>query len=116
MGHMHDYPEPGKYLALCRKAFALTAQGIRVQLAWNSRPLDAAGWKRQFIQDLHFRINRKEGPYDVWRKQDPDYQVKLRRDQDRLHQKIRARVRVYQFETDDVRRRYGHLLDRYDDL
>jgi hypothetical protein len=64
---------------------------------------------------VNVAINRKAGISDVaCRKQDPDYQARLRRDAWRLRD-IARRVRVYQFETPEVRDRFSHLLSRYDD-
>ena len=113
MSYMSNYPKHSEYLASCRKAFEITASGGTVKLFWDSSPLDAAGWKREFLRALHRRINAKEGPYDIWRKQMPDYQLCMARDRARLRE-IRRRVRVYEFETPEMRKRFGHLLSGYD--
>ena len=77
----------------------LRLRGDRAMLAWL----------------VHAAINRKAGIPDVaCRKQDPDYQTRLCLDAGRLRD-IRRRIRVYQFETEDVRRRFAHLLSRRDD-
>jgi hypothetical protein len=61
-------------------------------------------------------INRKAGVPDArGRKQESDYQWALRRDANRVEDRLRRRVRIYQFETKDVRGRLGHLLSEYDD-
>lgn len=62
-------------------------------------------------------INRKAGiPDTKGRKQESDWQWAARRDQRKLHDKIRHHVRVYQWETRKVRERFSHLLaDRDDD-
>jgi hypothetical protein len=59
---------------------------------------------------LDVAINRRNGMSDEpFPKCADDYQLRLRRDQSRL-QDMARRVRVYQFETSEVRRRFGHLL------
>ena len=81
---------------------------------WDSR-LDRQAAQRRLSMLINVAINRKAGIPDVaCRKQESDYQTHLRRDQRRL-QDIRRRIRHYQFETAEVRRRFGHLLSRYDD-
>jgi hypothetical protein len=60
-------------------------------------------------------INRKAGIPDFpHEKCHLDFQNRLRRDQQRLKD-IHNRIRVYQFETKEVQRRFSHLLSRYDD-
>ena len=59
---------------------------------------------------LHVAINRKAGIPDYFgRKDDPDYQMRLRRDRNRL-QDIANRIRVYQFENEECKSRFSHLL------
>jgi hypothetical protein len=71
--------------------------------------------KRRLPFLLHVAINRRAGIPDVaCRKQESDYQVGLYRDSWRLRD-IARRVRVYQFESQEVRRRCAHLLSSYDD-
>ena len=69
-------------------------------------------WNRQF----HNAINLKSGLMG-WKEID-DYQdeyIKMTRDQGNLHSILRIRLRVYQFETKEVGKRYSHLLaDRSD--
>jgi len=65
---------------------------------------------------VNVAINRKAGIPDVaCRKQESDYQASLYRDAARLMAITRNRVRHYQFETAEIRGRFGHLLSRYDD-
>jgi hypothetical protein len=65
---------------------------------------------------LHVAINRKAGIPDIaCRKQESDYQIAIARDCRRVHDKIRHRVRVYQFETAEIRARFGHLLSSRDE-
>lgn len=76
--------------------------------------------KEQARRQLHWlidvAINRKAGLPDVRDHRDtPDYLTRLRRDYWRLIDIRQRRIRVYQFETPEVRRRFKHLLSRYDD-
>jgi hypothetical protein len=49
------------------------------------------------------------------RKWDSMEQVRMARDCRAVRDRVNRRVRVYQFETKEVRRRFGHLLSRYDE-
>jgi hypothetical protein len=74
---------------------------------------DQARRRLYFLLDV--AINRKAGiPDEPFPKCGQDYQLRLRRDQSRLRDLAR-RVRVYQFETGKVRRRFGHLLASRED-
>lgn len=109
------YRYVSEYLALAREAFAATARGQRVRLAWNGRALDAAQWRASFRRALHRRINAKGGVMSEGRKHSPEYQTGLVRDAERVRARLQRRVRFYQFETAEVRARLGHLLsDRAD--
>lgn len=58
---------------------------------------------------LSERINRHIPGYGIGRKWDNDYQVRLWRDSRRLRD-IAARIIVRQFETEEARARFSHLL------
>jgi hypothetical protein len=102
------------YLDFCRRANRTTRQGGTVQLSWSAKPLDAAGWHRDFISALFRRIDNKAGIEQFGRKHSDQYQMGLKRDAYRLRD-IRNRIRVYQFETPELTRRFGHLLAHHDD-
>lgn len=59
-------------------------------------------------------INRKAGIACRDRCCDPLIWVGWLRDRQRLLE-IHKRIRVYQFETEEVKKRFSHLLSRYDD-
>lgn len=108
--HVHDY------LAFVREARAILARGGRVRLHWAGRDLDADGFRRELRRALDSRINAKAEPdRPRGRRDDPDHVRALRQDQRDLRDRVARRVRVYQFRTPEVRRRFGHLLARYDD-
>jgi hypothetical protein len=74
---------------------------------------DRARRRLHFLIDV--AVNRKAGiPDEPFPKCAADYQVRLRGDQSRL-QDVARRVRVYQFETAEVRRRFGHFLASRED-
>lgn len=60
-------------------------------------------------------INKKAGWGPRGRKDSPEYAAQAYRDQQAIRRRITQRVRVYQFETPEARRRFGHLLSRRDD-
>jgi hypothetical protein len=106
--HLHSY------LEFCRKAKVHTATGGHVQLFWNSRLLDAAGWHREFVSALFRRIDDRAGIRPSGRKHTNEYQIGLMRDAQRLRDS-HIRIRVFQFETPELRERFGHLLSSYND-
>jgi hypothetical protein len=73
-----------------------------------------------FLRGLNLKINTYGGILagrELWRKWDDDYRVQLWRDRQALWQILRQRYRIYQFETQEVRSRYSHLLaDPHEDL
>ena len=99
------------YLAMCRRAEEAFRRGARVRFGYGAS-MDRVEFWRAFRRALHRRIT---GPLPAWRKLDPQYQIALRRDADRVRDRVERRVRVYQFETQEITRRFGHLLARYDD-
>lgn len=71
-----------------------------------------AEYRDQIIQNA---INARGGLVFKGRKFEPDYQVNLVRDKHLLAD-IKNRIRVYQFNTKEVRERFSHLLaDRNED-
>ncbi len=73
-----------------------------------------------FMRGLNCKVNTYGGilaERERWRRWDYDYQVRLWRDQQRLWQILCQRYRIYQFETNEVRSRFRHLLaDPHEDL
>jgi len=114
-----NYEHVAAYLAFQHNARAHLAQhaGGTVTLQWGF-PLTAEQFRLDTLKALHRRINLKAGiPADggAGRKFESDYQISMRRDRDHVHDRMTRRIRVYQFETPEIRRRFGHLLSRYDD-
>ena len=51
----------------------------------------------------------------VWRNWGCEEEIKMYRDCMAVRKRVNERIRVYQFETKEVRRRFSHLLSRYDE-
>jgi hypothetical protein len=86
-----------------------------VRLEWGGREYDAEGWRRQFRKALDRRINLKAGPEPPWRKLDPDYQRQLERDCRAIRDNRQRRIALHQIATPELKRRFGHLISRWDD-
>lgn len=109
------YQHAGPMVEAYRKAFAhLRSPGATIKMNWAATPIDMNGFRREFVEALHRRINLKQAPTPKWRKLSERSQVAMRRDKHRLED-MHRRIRVYQFETDECRRRFGDRLARYDD-
>lgn len=70
------------------------------------------------LQGLNRKINTHGGilpERERWRRWDEDYQGRLWRDQHSLWQIRHLRHRIYQFETQEIRSRFGHLLACHED-
>lgn len=100
------------YLAMCRRAARAFAEGRRVHFGYGEPPMDEHEFWRAFRRALHRRIT---GQLPAWRRLDPAYQVALQRDANRIRDRVQHRVRIFQFETPELRRRFGHLLSSYDE-
>jgi hypothetical protein len=86
---------------------------------WPGRTIET---EQQFHEWLLCGLDRKINTHgglldecEGWRRWDDLYQGWLKRDQYRLWQIMHTRERIYQFETAEVRSRFGHLLARYED-
>jgi hypothetical protein len=105
------YNYAGDMLRLYRRAFAAVKEGVEVCLHWNDRPMNLAAWRAEFMRALNARIN---GPQPLYRKLEPEWQIGIMRDRRRLAD-MANRIRVYQFETNEMYQRFGNRLARYDD-
>jgi hypothetical protein len=99
------------YLAWVREVEAGIRAGRAVQTHWAARTYTTmAAWKADLLRAIHRRINDRAGGLPTGRKWGADYAAAARRDQGRIRDWVLRRVRVYQFETAEARRRYKHLL------
>lgn len=107
---LRDYPEARRLL---REGRAFTVG------RWPGRSIETEEkFHAWFMRGLNRKINTYGGilaERERWRKWDHDYQVCLWRDQQSLWQILNLRHRVYQFETKEVRRKFGHLLAHHED-
>lgn len=110
--HISALPRKGAYARAWRTLLAL-APTDTVKLDWNNI-CSAGEARRQFRNALQRRISGRAGASVQGRKCDPEYQLRLWRDSRRLRD-IAHRIRVYQFESDEARRRFSHLLSHHDD-
>jgi hypothetical protein len=112
---LRDLPAPGAYVAAWKRANAVVAAGGTVRTSWAGADLDAAAWRRNVRDALDRRINARGGLVQTGRKWEYLYQLELERDARAIQARLTRRVRVYQFGTPEIRKRFGHLLSRYDD-
>lgn len=108
---IRDLPSPGAYARAWRTVKGLPA-GARVKHPdWARGTVTASEMLAEMRRALQRRINIRGGkPQD----NDP-MPIELVRDSRRLDDILRRRVRVYQFESDECRARFSHLLARMDD-
>jgi len=109
------YQHVGAYLAAVRRAHAALAAGKRIRMWWGDwEGVDRAGFRKEFVAALHRRITRKVEPDPRGRKDSQEYRTGMLRDKYRLIDSAR-RIRIYEFETDDCRRRFGDRLATRDE-
>lgn len=108
------YQHVGEILAFYRWARAETEAGRPIRLSWAGRSYDADGWRRQFRLALDRRINLKVGPEPRWRKLDDRYQTEMERDCRAIRDKVQHRSSLHQITTPELRRRFAHLISRWD--
>lgn len=91
-----------------KKRVAAAPQGTEFKVDWCTS-WSASEFQAEYGKILDQAINARAGVQFKGRKFDPDYQIKLIRDKNRL-QDIHRRIRVYQFESDEDKSRFSHLL------
>jgi hypothetical protein len=119
-----NYGHVSGYLRWAKAAFALVNAGGQVSIRRWDDPIGLDEFRRKFCEALNNRINLKGGR-DLRnvlnhrgrraRKFDQDYETGFYRDQRRVRDIILTRLRVYQFETREVRARFGHLLATHEE-
>lgn len=104
------YPQAGAYLEAWQRARTITEQGGRIQMFWNTNPLDVNGLHREMQGAIDRRINAKGNIEGAGRKLDQDYQVQLGRDRRAIEAKLNDRVVLEYIGTPELKRRYAHLI------
>jgi len=90
-----------------RKMHAALAGAITVRTWWSCPGLSGEAFRSWFLDRLMAKINRHDRRQG--RRLTPEFQASLYRDAQRLKD-IQHRIIHRQFETDILKRRFGHLL------
>ena len=106
--------DPAKYDEC---ADVLRCRGIswsHVKAGWGGR-LKRHELERELAHYVNTAINRRAGIRDEGsRKRSEEYQFKLFTDCRRIRGHFNNRIRFYELETPEMRKRYGHLVSTYE--
>lgn len=110
------YPNPAYYVSQWRLAKRY-AQECPTQTVVVDRWLYSTARHEydKFIAAMNRRINSRGNLCQSGRRMSDEYQNALRGDVQDLREKLTQRIRIYQFRTDIMRKRFGHILDSYSD-
>ena len=117
---IRNLPEAGAYVRAWKRGKRITAEGGRFAMDWAGSDLTADQFNRKMRGYLDARINLRGGQMSLGgpllaRKGTAEYQISLWRDCRAVRDILTRRLRVYQLETPEMRKRYGHLLASYSD-
>ncbi len=103
--------KPGmqKYQAAVARVKAAPA-GTKFKVDWATTRTKEEFLAEYYDKIIQNAINARGGIEFKGRKFDPDYQTNLRRDQQALETIRTTRIRVYQFNTPEIKKRFGYLL------
>jgi hypothetical protein len=106
-----------EYLTCVRRAFQFYRDNPtgKIKTDWACKGKTEEQFRKWFLDALDRRINSKGGLVEIGRKYDSLYQIAMYRDCMAARDHSQRRIRIYQFETVEARRRLSHLLSRYDD-
>lgn len=104
-----NYPDPAKYIQY-RKTVKYLAVNFPDYVVSPDNNNHAFEEEAACIKALHNRINHRGHLTPRGKKDSTDYYWSMKRDQHRLQDIYNIRLRVYQFETSEVRARFSHLL------
>jgi hypothetical protein len=116
-----NFPGLTSYLKNWKKIVEMDNAGdtskIMFNELWSNGYNDAHYWRMNFLQAVNNRIMTRGQDWKPRGKKDnQEYFCDLRRDKHAIEDKINRRIRIYQFNTSEVRNRFGHLLsDRNED-
>lgn len=108
-----EYKHVKEYLILVKRVKKAFDDGYEVKLTWHEDAVDVISWRKEFVKALDARIKLKGNISLSGKKFESMYQTGLVRDKRRLED-IRNGVRVYQFESGIVKKRFGNLLATYE--
>lgn len=111
--HIAALPDKGSYAAFMRALRTLPQDAVTIDplSGWHRVSRTVAEIRRDARIALDRRINARAGNF----KANEPIDIELVRDARDLDARLTQRVRVYQFRTDTMRARFGHLLARHDD-
>lgn len=109
--HLASLPSPGAYAAAWRAVAALPPDARVKEPGWAGGVISAAEMRRKMRVALDRRINIRGG----MEADNEPIPIELVRDANRVDDIVLRRVRVYQFESELVRSKFGHLLASRDD-
>ncbi len=109
--HLQRLPNPGAYARAWRAVAALPPAAMVNTGNWANPVVEAGKLRQEMRRALDRRINLRGGMPSA----NDEIPAGLVRDARRLADIRLHRVRVYQFETELCRTRFGHLLARHDD-
>lgn len=110
--HLAKLPLRGAYVAAWKKVLR-APPGTEFRKDWHT-VLTVEEAKAEFSSCVNRRVNERGG--EGWRNTRTDLEISFRRDQRRVMEILSSRIRHYQFETEECRNRFGHLLaDRSED-
>lgn len=103
--HAINLPSPGAYVRAWRRV-KKAPEGSCFNLDW-MRPRESRNQVlREFDRALHRRINIRGGRHE----DNEPIPAEWIRDYHRVHDKLQKRIIVRQFETEECRQRFAHLL------
>lgn len=108
--HLTTLPQPGTYAKAWRAIVALPACALVRSNDWTRGNVPAGQLRTEMRAALDRRINTRGGLASA----NVELDIGLVRDARRLDD-IKRRIRVYQFESELCRKRFGHLLANRND-
>lgn len=107
-----NYPKPKAYVQAWQRLKTVCQENPNAKMVGvNWWPQPVCEIQQEFITAMHKRINERGGLGKRGRKDNHEFFVRLLWDQRAIQAKVRDRVSVYQFQTAEARKRFGHLLD-----
>jgi hypothetical protein len=122
MQHIHihpgNYPDAGAYCRQWRKVIEMARLAPNAKFL-RRRPFayeTAREYREEYLRAVHSRINSRGGQdAPRGRKDDIEYFYAAARDARRIRDKKTRRTRFYCLETSEARKRFGHLIDSYEE-